>query len=165
MVVEVKVPSVGESVTEALLAQWFKSDGDTVKKDEPLFVIETDKVTLEVVSEAEGKLSIQVQEGETVAIGAVVGTIDSAAAPKSAEPPPTTEAPEAKETQPPAAAPGEPPAPPWPVPPIIWWRRGSTTWSWPLDWRSFRRVTPPGASPTWPIRSGGVSSRPALSPG
>ena len=111
MVVEIKVPSVGESVTEALLAQWFKNDGDMIKKDEPLFVIETDKVTLEVVSEAEGKLSIQVQEGETVAIGAVVGTIDSAAAPKSAEPPPTTEAPEAKETQPPAAAPGEPPAP------------------------------------------------------
>ena len=61
MVVEVKVPSVGESVTEALLAQWFKNDGDMVKKDEPLFVIETDKVTLEVVSEAAGVLSIQVQ--------------------------------------------------------------------------------------------------------
>jgi 2-oxoglutarate dehydrogenase E2 component (dihydrolipoamide succinyltransferase) len=111
MVVEIKVPSVGESVTEALLAQWFKSDGDTVKKDEPLFVIETDKVTLEVVSEAAGVLSIQVQEGETVAIGAVVGTIDAAAAPKPAETPPASEAPEMKETQPPAAAPEEPPAP------------------------------------------------------
>ena len=111
MVVEVKVPSVGESVTEALLAQWFKSDGDTVKKDEPLFVIETDKVTLEVVSEAAGVLSIQVQEGETVAIGTVVGTIDTAAAPKPAEPPPASEAPEIKETQPPAAAPQEPPEP------------------------------------------------------
>ena len=111
MVVEVKVPSVGESVTEALLAQWFKSEGDTVKKDEPLFVIETDKVTLEVVSEAAGVLSIQVQEGETVAIGTVVGTIDTAAAPKPAEPPPASEAPEIKETQPPAAAPQEPPEP------------------------------------------------------
>jgi 2-oxoglutarate dehydrogenase E2 component (dihydrolipoamide succinyltransferase) len=77
MLIEIKVPSVGESVTEALLAQWFKNDGDPVKKDEPLFVIETDKVTLEVVAEADGVLSIQVAEGETVAIGAVVGTLDS----------------------------------------------------------------------------------------
>jgi 2-oxoglutarate dehydrogenase E2 component (dihydrolipoamide succinyltransferase) len=110
MVVEVKVPSVGESVTEALLAQWFKNDGDMIKKDEPLFVIETDKVTLEVVSEAAGVLSIQVQEGETVAIGAVVGTIDAAAAPKPAETPPAPQAPEIKKAQPPAPAPEEPPA-------------------------------------------------------
>jgi 2-oxoglutarate dehydrogenase E2 component (dihydrolipoamide succinyltransferase) len=111
MVVEIKVPSVGESVTEALLAQWFKSDGDMINKDEPLFVIETDKVTLEVVSEAAGVLSIQVQEGETVAIGAVVGTIDTAAAPKAAETPPAKKAPEVKEAQPPATTPEEPPAP------------------------------------------------------
>ncbi|MGD9228019.1 MAG: 2-oxoglutarate dehydrogenase complex dihydrolipoyllysine-residue succinyltransferase [Desulfobacterales bacterium] len=118
MVIEVKIPSVGESVTEALLAQWFKNDSDMVKKDEPLFVIETDKVTLEVVSEAEGVLSIQVQEGETVAIGAVVGSIDTAAAPKPAEPPSASEAPEIKETQPPAATPVEPqePAPEAPAP-------------------------------------------------
>ncbi|MCK7515164.1 MAG: lipoyl domain-containing protein [Desulfobacterales bacterium] len=45
---------MGESVTEALLAQWFKKDGDTVRKDEPLFVLETDKVTLEVTAEAAG---------------------------------------------------------------------------------------------------------------
>ena len=76
MLIEIKVPSVGESVTEALLAQWFKNDGDLVKKDEPLFVIETDKVTLEVVAEAAGVLTISVDEGETVAIGAVVGTLD-----------------------------------------------------------------------------------------
>ena len=73
MLKEIKVPSVGESVTEALLAQWFKADGDLVKKEEPLFVIETDKITLEVVAEADGVLSIKVPEGETVAIGAVVG--------------------------------------------------------------------------------------------
>jgi 2-oxoglutarate dehydrogenase E2 component (dihydrolipoamide succinyltransferase) len=118
MLVEVKVPSVGESVTEALLAQWFKNDGDTVKKDEPLFVIETDKVTLEVVSEAAGRLAIKVQEGETVAIGAVVGTIDAAA--EAAEPPPADAAPEKKETQPPAAQPREPeePAPEAPAPTV-----------------------------------------------
>lgn len=81
MIVEIKVPGVGESVTEATLAEWFKKDGDPVQKDEPLFVIETDKVTLEVVAEADGVLSIKVQAGETVAIGAVVGTIDAEAAP------------------------------------------------------------------------------------
>jgi 2-oxoglutarate dehydrogenase E2 component (dihydrolipoamide succinyltransferase) len=86
MLIEIKVPSVGESVTEALLAQWFKSDGDRVKKDEPLFVIETDKVTLEVVAEADGVLAIKVAEGETVAIGAVVGTLDPAAATEAAAP-------------------------------------------------------------------------------
>jgi len=80
MAVEIKVPSVGESVTEAVLAQWFKKDGDAVKKGEPLFVIETDKVTLEVEAEADGTLKIQVEEGETVKIGAVVGTIDTEAA-------------------------------------------------------------------------------------
>jgi len=85
MLIEIKVPSVGESVTEALLAQWFKNDGDPVKKDEPLFVIETDKVTLEVVAEDDGVLAIQVPEGETVAIGAVVGTLDTAAAESDSE--------------------------------------------------------------------------------
>ena len=99
MIVDIKVPSVGESVTEALLAQWFKKDGDAVKKDEPLFVIETDKVTLEVVSEADGVLSIKVPEGETVAIGTVVGTIDTESLPAAAEGPSAPEAPEAKEVE------------------------------------------------------------------
>ncbi|MGB7919894.1 MAG: 2-oxoglutarate dehydrogenase complex dihydrolipoyllysine-residue succinyltransferase [Desulfobacterales bacterium] len=80
MLVEIKVPSVGESVTEAVLAQWFKKDGDQVKKGEALFVIETDKVTLEVEAEVDGVLKISMGEGETVSIGAVVGTIDTAAA-------------------------------------------------------------------------------------
>ncbi len=85
MVFKIKVPGVGESVTEATLAEWFKKDGDTVQKDEPLFVIETDKVTLEVAAEADGILSIKVQAGETVAIGEVVGTIDSETAPAKKE--------------------------------------------------------------------------------
>lgn len=80
MLVEIKIPSVGESVAEAVLAQWFKKDGDQVQKGEALFVIETDKVTLEVEAEADGVLKISVGEGETVSIGAVVGTIDTAAA-------------------------------------------------------------------------------------
>jgi 2-oxoglutarate dehydrogenase E2 component (dihydrolipoamide succinyltransferase) len=85
MQVEIKVPSVGESVTEAVLAEWFKKDGDPVKKDEPLFVIETDKITLEVVAEATGVLSIKVAEGGTVPVGAVVGTIDTEATVDEAE--------------------------------------------------------------------------------
>ncbi|MBW2072096.1 MAG: 2-oxoglutarate dehydrogenase complex dihydrolipoyllysine-residue succinyltransferase [Deltaproteobacteria bacterium] len=81
MALEIKVPSVGESVTEATLAQWYKKDGDMVRRDEPLFVLETDKVTLEIEAEADGVLHITVAEGETVAIGTVVGMIDTEAAP------------------------------------------------------------------------------------
>jgi 2-oxoglutarate dehydrogenase E2 component (dihydrolipoamide succinyltransferase) len=108
MFIEIKVPSVGESVTEALLAQWFKTDGDLVKNDEPLFVIETDKVTLEVVAEADGVLSIKVPEGETVAIGAVVGTLDTDAAAKTADESVADKAEEGVEAAPASA---EPPAP------------------------------------------------------
>ena len=77
MSIEIIVPSVGESVSEAVLAQWFKQDGDNVRKDDPVFLIETDKVTLEVVAESGGVLKILVQEGETVPIGAVVGMIET----------------------------------------------------------------------------------------
>jgi len=76
MSLEVTVPSVGESVTEALLVQWLKNDGDTVKTDDPLFVIETDKITLEVTADTGGKLRIKVAEGETVSIGTVVAEIE-----------------------------------------------------------------------------------------
>jgi 2-oxoglutarate dehydrogenase E2 component (dihydrolipoamide succinyltransferase) len=99
MSVDIKVPSVGESVQEAVLAEWFKNDGDPVERDEPLFVIETDKVTLEVVAEAAGILSIKVAAGETVAIGEVVGTIDteSGAAEAAPEKKPSEPAREASE--------------------------------------------------------------------
>jgi 2-oxoglutarate dehydrogenase E2 component (dihydrolipoamide succinyltransferase) len=83
--IDVKVPSVGESVQEAILAEWFKQDGDRVEKDEPIFVIETDKVTLEVNAEAAGVLHIQVEAGETVQVGAVVATIDTEGAAAGAE--------------------------------------------------------------------------------
>ena len=105
MLIEIKVPSVGESITEALLSQWFKTDGDLVKNDEPLFVIETDKVTLEVVAEADGVLSIKIPEGETVAIGAVVGTLDTDAAAKTAAVPAAAKAAEEIEA---ASAPAVP---------------------------------------------------------
>lgn len=80
MKIEIKVPEVGESVQEALLAEWYRRDGDLVRKGDILFLIETDKVTLEVAAEESGVLKILVPAGETVSVGKVVGAIDSAAA-------------------------------------------------------------------------------------
>jgi 2-oxoglutarate dehydrogenase E2 component (dihydrolipoamide succinyltransferase) len=77
MKLEIKIPEVGESVQEALLAQWYRKDGEKVRKDDVLFVIETDKVTLEITAEADGVLHIEVPEGETVSVGAVVGILDT----------------------------------------------------------------------------------------
>uniref|UniRef100_C6E0V1 Dihydrolipoyllysine-residue succinyltransferase component of 2-oxoglutarate dehydrogenase complex n=1 Tax=Geobacter sp. (strain M21) TaxID=443144 RepID=C6E0V1_GEOSM len=74
---EIKVPAVGESVYEAVIARWLKKSGEVVAKDEPLCEIETDKVTLEVTSEADGVLTTLAAEGETVKIGAVIATIDA----------------------------------------------------------------------------------------
>jgi 2-oxoglutarate dehydrogenase E2 component (dihydrolipoamide succinyltransferase) len=105
MQIEIKIPSVGESIKEAVLAEWFKKDGEIVSKDEPLFVIETDKVTLEVVAEASGRLKIAVAQGETVAIGAVVGTLDTDAV-RAAAPAPENEKKPAVEK--PTPAPGAP---------------------------------------------------------
>ncbi len=125
MTIEIKVPSVGESVTEALLAEWYPSDGAQVQKGELIFVIETDKVTLEVEAEAAGRLEILVAAGETVAIGTVVGRIDTDAAEAAApapEPAPEAPAPEPAPTPapPPAAAdkPPPPPAAPVELPPL-----------------------------------------------
>jgi 2-oxoglutarate dehydrogenase E2 component (dihydrolipoamide succinyltransferase) len=106
MLLEIKVPSVGESVTEATLGQWYKKEGDLVRKDEPLFVLETDKVTLEIEAEADGVLRISASEGETVAIGTVVGTIDTEAAPEVVDEPVPEEVAE--------IAPAAPPPPPEP---------------------------------------------------
>jgi 2-oxoglutarate dehydrogenase E2 component (dihydrolipoamide succinyltransferase) len=121
MMVEIKIPSVGESVTEAILGQWFKNNGDMVKRGEPLFVLETDKVTLEVESEADGVLKILVTEGETVAIGAVVGTIDTKAVsdevtPTESLPPASDNATAKPEETPSPEPPSSPPTTPGPLP-------------------------------------------------
>lgn len=79
MKAEVKVPAVGESITEATIAEWNKSSGDYVERDEVLLSLETDKASVEVVAENAGVLTIKVEEGETVEIGAVVGEIDTEA--------------------------------------------------------------------------------------
>jgi 2-oxoglutarate dehydrogenase E2 component (dihydrolipoamide succinyltransferase) len=75
MIIEIRIPGVGESVREAVLAQWLKNDGDAVKKDETLLVIETDKVSLEIAAEADGVLHILVPAGTTVPIGTLAGTL------------------------------------------------------------------------------------------
>jgi 2-oxoglutarate dehydrogenase E2 component (dihydrolipoamide succinyltransferase) len=76
MATEIRVPSLGESVVEATVGQWFKQAGDTVAADEPLVELETDKVTVEVPAPASGVLSeIAVKQGDTVAVGAVLGAI------------------------------------------------------------------------------------------
>ena len=77
MSVEIKVPSLGESVVEATVAKWYKNEGDTVSVDEPLLELETDKVTLEVPSPSNGCIQkINAEEGSTVEVGAILGSID-----------------------------------------------------------------------------------------
>lgn len=81
MTIDIKVPPLGESVTEATVAKWFKQAGDYVNQDEMLVELETDKVTLEVNAPASGILAKQdVAQGSTVAVGAVLGAIDETAA-------------------------------------------------------------------------------------
>lgn len=77
--VDVKVPSVGESISEVTIASWLKKDGDMVKLDEAICSIESDKATLEISAPKAGKLKILVKEGETVAIGTKVAEVDETA--------------------------------------------------------------------------------------
>jgi 2-oxoglutarate dehydrogenase E2 component (dihydrolipoamide succinyltransferase) len=83
---DIRVPALGESVTEATIGKWFKRPGDPVAVDEPLVELETDKVTIEVPSPAAGVLAdIAAKDGETVAVGALLGQIkEGAAAPSKA---------------------------------------------------------------------------------
>ncbi len=77
MSVEIKVPSLGESVVEATVAKWYKNEGDSVSVDEPLLELETDKVTLEVPCPSNGCIQkINAEEGSTVEVGAILGSID-----------------------------------------------------------------------------------------
>jgi len=118
---DIRVPTLGESVTEATIGKWFKHPGDAVAVDEPLVELETDKVTIEVPSPAAGVLAaIAAKDGETVAVGALLGQIQDgagaaapakpAAKPDKASPAPAAAAP------PPAAKPAPPDTP---VPPSV----------------------------------------------
>jgi 2-oxoglutarate dehydrogenase E2 component (dihydrolipoamide succinyltransferase) len=112
---EIRVPTLGESVTEATIGKWFKQPGDAVAVDEPLVELETDKVTIEVPAPAAGTLAeIAAKDGDTVAVGALLGQIKdgAGAAPKpAAKAAPAAEAkPAAKPAAAPAAAPKTAPA-------------------------------------------------------
>ena len=103
MAKEIRVPALGESVTEATIAKWFRQTGEAVKADEPLVELETDKVTVEVPAPASGKLSsISAEPGVTVNVGALLGMIEEGAA--GAAPSKPAEAPKKVEAAPAAKA-------------------------------------------------------------
>ncbi len=90
---EVKIPPMGESITSGILAKWHVNDGDVVKKDQPLFELETDKITSEGTAEAAGKISFKAAVGDEVKIGQVVATIDPAVVAGVADPGPGSASP------------------------------------------------------------------------
>ncbi|MGJ3259696.1 MAG: 2-oxoglutarate dehydrogenase complex dihydrolipoyllysine-residue succinyltransferase [Rhodospirillales bacterium] len=136
MTVEIKVPTLGESVSEATVAKWFKQPGDAVAQDEAVCELETDKVTIEVNAPAAGALKeIVAAEGSDVGVGAVLGTLDEGAE-GAAAPPPAEEKKEEAPKETPADAPKEKAAAASPPPP-----------------------PPPAAAP-----APGQASRPPLSP-
>ena len=79
MIIEIKVPSPGESITEVQLASWLVSDGEHVEKDDEIAEIDSDKATLTISAEASGKISLKASEGDTIDVGAIVGSIDTEA--------------------------------------------------------------------------------------
>ena len=106
---EIRVPTLGESVTEATIGRWFKKAGDAVAVDEPLVELETDKVTIEVPAPSAGTLGeITAKDGETVAVGALLGQITDGAAGAAARP---AAAPAPAKAAAPAAPPPAAPAP------------------------------------------------------
>jgi len=110
MAIDIRVPALGESISEATVGKWFKKAGDSVRADEPLVELETDKVTLEVNAPESGVLSaIAAETGQTVAIGALLGHLAAGAA--AAAPAPAPAAAAAKPAPAPAAATAAPPAP------------------------------------------------------
>jgi len=103
MSIEVKIPPMGESITSGVLAKWHVADGAIVKKDQPLFELETDKITSEGTAEAAGKITFKVPAGTDVKIGQVVATIDeTATAPVGGVPSPREASPAKSDEQSPA---------------------------------------------------------------
>ena len=110
---DIRVPALGESVTEATIGKWFKKPGDPVVVDEPLVELETDKVTIEVPAPAAGVLAdIAAKDGETVAVGALLGQIkEGASAPSKPSPAPTGRPDQKTDTPAPINAAAEQPRP------------------------------------------------------
>jgi 2-oxoglutarate dehydrogenase E2 component (dihydrolipoamide succinyltransferase) len=122
MSIEIKVPAMGESVTEATIARWLKNEGDLVKADEPLVELETDKVSVEVPSPAAGVLEeIRVQTGGTVNVGTVLGQVKEGAAAKAApvEKPGAKTEPKTAKAEPAKPTTEKPRAAPPPPPPSV----------------------------------------------
>src|SRR3712207_6508304 len=104
---EIRVPTLGESVTEATIGRWFKQAGEAIAADEPVVELETDKVTVEVPAPAAGRLAeIAAKEGETVGLGALLGVIEAGAAASA----PAAVQPAAPVSQPDGGKPAEPKA-------------------------------------------------------
>src|ERR1700756_2148468 len=80
MSIQVKIPAVGESISSGIISVWHKKSGEQVKKGDPLFTLETDKVSTEIVAEADGVLRTKATEGQEVKIGEVVAEIEESSA-------------------------------------------------------------------------------------
>jgi len=107
---DVKIPPMGESIASGILAKWHVKDGETVKKDQPLFELETDKITSEGTAGAAGRITLKAAAGDEVDIGQVVAQIDTEAVAAAASPAPAPAAPPAKNEAPPPSAPPKPEA-------------------------------------------------------
>ena len=95
-----KVPSPGESITEVQISRWLKKDGDYVEKDEEICEIDSDKATLTLSAEASGVLKIMAKEGDTIAVGTIVCSIDDKAeTPAKTEKPAATDKKEEKKEE------------------------------------------------------------------
>ena len=105
MPLEIKIPAVGESITEVTIAKWLKKDGEAVKRDEVIAELESDKATFELPAEADGILKIRVAEGETIGIGTIIADLDSATSGSAAPTVPVAPAPIAPAPATPAADP------------------------------------------------------------
>ena len=86
MVLEMKIPSPGESITEVEISQWLVKDGDIVSKDQTIAEIDSDKATLDLPAEASGKITLKAQEGDTMSVGDIVCLIDTSKASNSTSP-------------------------------------------------------------------------------
>lgn len=126
MATEIKVPTLGESITSGIIAAWHVKDGDFVEKDQVIYELETDKITSEGLAEVAGVISLKAEEGDEVDIGQIVAEIDESAeapekeeTPSESEPEPEEEAesedskpePEAKEAEPEKSSPKPEPTP------------------------------------------------------
>ena len=108
MVIEVKIPAVGESITSGVVSAWHKKSGDFVNEGEPLLTLETDKVSTEIVAEKAGTLETKVPEGQEVKVGEVVATIDDSKPPaEQKKEAPSKKAPEQKKEDEPSKKPTE----------------------------------------------------------